>query len=124
MEVGALQALFRQSYLLFSAAYEHFAATYYPNTLPHIGNCAGSETAAVFGCALLTSYLGLFINFYFQTYKKPVRSQKATTNSNGVANGKANGTRYLLSFSSSININRLTPTRQPQNRLKRLLTRD
>lgn len=71
----------------FSIAYSHMAASYLP-TLPHPGNCAGSESAAIFGCALLTSYLGLFINFYFQTYKQPA-TRKPT--SNGVANGKANG---------------------------------
>lgn len=66
-------------------AYQHTAATYFADTLPHVGNCAGSETAASFGCALLTSYLGLFINFYFQTYKKPTAVSKPT------ANGKTNG---------------------------------
>jgi len=74
-------------FVVYFGTYEHTAATYFADTLPHIGNCAGSETAAVFGCALLTSYLGLFINFYLQTYKKP--SPKSV--GNGVANGKANG---------------------------------
>ena len=60
-------------------AYSHTAAAYYPH-LPHVGNCSGSEGAAFFGCALLTSYLGLFINFYMQTYKRPA----TLTNSNGV----------------------------------------
>ncbi|KAG2188336.1 hypothetical protein INT44_001089 [Umbelopsis vinacea] len=31
--------------------------------------CAGEDVAAAFGCGLLTSYLFLFINFYFKTYK-------------------------------------------------------
>ena len=69
-----------------SIAYERLAFQYYPNTLPYFDNCAGSQTAALFGCGLLTSYLGLFINFYFQTYKKPVGH-----NSHGVANGYPNG---------------------------------
>ena len=43
----------------------------------------------MFGCLLLSSYLGLFINFYIQTYKKPVR--KGAANGKAVANGKANG---------------------------------
>lgn len=73
------------------------AFKYFPK-LPYIDNCAGSEQAALFGCGLLTSYLFLFINFYFQTYKKPAASKKTVTNgvansqSNGHANGKVNGT--------------------------------
>jgi len=70
--------------LVYSGTYAHFSATFYPH-LPHPGDCAGSEEAAVFGCALLTSYLGLFINFYFQTYKKSAGSRKPKAN--GVANG-------------------------------------
>lgn len=66
-------------------AYQHFAHAYYQGILPSIGNCAGSETAALFGCGLLTSYLGLFINFYIQTYKGPAKK------SGRVANGTANG---------------------------------
>ena len=65
-------------------AYNYYAANYFPG-LPNLGTCAGTEGAALFGCALLTSYLGLFINFYIQTYKKPVGRKS-------VANGKANGT--------------------------------
>jgi fatty acid elongase 3 len=65
----------------------HFAATYYDGILPHLGNCSGSERAAIFGCSLLTSYLGLFINFYLQTYKKPVKGRKPEANGNGALNG-------------------------------------
>ncbi|KAF5355628.1 hypothetical protein D9756_003766 [Leucocoprinus leucothites] len=81
--------------LVYYGTYEHFTHAYYPY-LPHSGNCAGAEGSALFGCALLTSYLGLFINFYFQTYKKPASSRKpksvANGHANGFANGKANGT--------------------------------
>lgn len=76
------------------------AASYFPDTLPHVGNCAGSEGAAVFGCALLTSYLGLFVNFYFQTYKKPALNGVANGGANGSANGKANGSVYPLCFAA------------------------
>jgi hypothetical protein len=34
-----------------------------------MGSCAGTETSALFGCALLSSYLLLFINFYRITYQ-------------------------------------------------------
>jgi len=70
------------------------AFKYFPG-LPHFSNCAGSETAAIFGCALLTSYLLLFINFYFQTYKKPHPVTKKSM-SRGVLNGNANGKLYVL----------------------------
>ncbi|KAF7339472.1 Elongation of fatty acids protein [Mycena sanguinolenta] len=76
-------------FVVYFGTYGHFAATYYDGVIPHMGNCAGSETAALFGCGLLTSYLGLFINFYFQTYKKKPSSKAPRTN--GVANGHANG---------------------------------
>ncbi|TFK89950.1 elongase of fatty acids ELO [Polyporus arcularius HHB13444] len=74
-------------FVVYFATYSYYAANYFPN-LPHMGSCAGTETAAVFGCALLTSYLGLFIQFYIQTYKKPA-GRKAVAN--GKANGVANG---------------------------------
>ncbi|TFK30444.1 fatty acid elongase [Coprinopsis marcescibilis] len=77
--------------LVYFGTYEHFASTYRPHW-PFIGNCAGSEGAALFGCGLLTSYLALFINFYFKTYKKPVQSKKTgATAANGYTNGHANG---------------------------------
>jgi fatty acid elongase 3 len=63
-----------------TAAYMHVAATYYDRILPHMGDCAISDPAAVFGCILLTSYLGLFINFYMQTYK---RGDKARLSNSG-----------------------------------------
>ncbi|TFL06547.1 elongase of fatty acids ELO [Pterulicium gracile] len=72
---------------VYFGTYSHFAAARWPH-LPHLGNCAGTEDAAIFGCLLLTSYLGLFINFYFQTYKKPVHGgKKPIANGKGVANG-------------------------------------
>jgi len=71
-------------FVVYFGTYSHVTYLHYPS-LPNMGNCAGTESAAVFGCALLTSYLGLFINFYIQTYKAPVKSGKKPAN--GVANG-------------------------------------
>jgi len=73
--------------LVYFGTWQHFTTRYFPH-LPHTGDCTGSESAALFGCALLTSYLGLFINFYIQTYHGPGKGAKAT---NGHANGHANG---------------------------------
>jgi hypothetical protein len=41
--------------------------------LPHSGTCGDKrqEVAAFTGCVILSSYLVLFIMFYFSTYKKP-----------------------------------------------------
>lgn len=51
-------------------AYSHFVYKYGPPSLPNVGDCAGSEFAAVQGCAILSSYLVLFISFYRKTYAK------------------------------------------------------
>ncbi|RUS22135.1 aldehyde dehydrogenase family-domain-containing protein [Endogone sp. FLAS-F59071] len=64
--------------VVYFCSYTYFAFTYAPY-LPNAGSCAGTESAAILGCALLSSYLVLFINFYHQTYK--IKKQQA-------ANGK------------------------------------
>ncbi|KZT65142.1 GNS1/SUR4 membrane protein [Daedalea quercina L-15889] len=81
-------------FAVYFATYSYYAANYFPN-LPTMGSCAGTESAAVFGCGLLTSYLLLFIQFYINTYKKPSKGKgkaplangKPIANGNGVANG-------------------------------------
>jgi fatty acid elongase 3 len=40
--------------------------------MPNMGECAGEEFAAISGICIITSYLFLFLAFYFATYKKPV----------------------------------------------------
>jgi len=73
--------------VVYFGTYSHFFSKYQFDFLPVMGDCAGTETAAVFGCVLLSSYLGLFIKFYFQTYKKQVKVKKPTANGNAHANG-------------------------------------
>ncbi|PGH35692.1 fatty acid elongase 2 [[Emmonsia] crescens] len=54
---------------VYFASYTYFTSTYFPN-MPNAGNCAGEEFAAFSGLIILSSYLLLFISFYFATYKK------------------------------------------------------
>ncbi|KAG7099215.1 hypothetical protein E1B28_001082 [Marasmius oreades] len=76
-------------FLVYFGTYQHFSFIY-KDTVPGIGDCAGGENAALFGCGLLSSYLLLFINFYFRTYKKPAGNHVRGAR-NGSANGHANG---------------------------------
>ena len=64
---------------VYFASYTYFTSTYWP-FLPNAGKCAGEEFAAVAGCSILSSYLLLFISFYFATYKKA--GQKGRKRSN------------------------------------------
>ncbi|KAH6655368.1 GNS1/SUR4 family-domain-containing protein [Truncatella angustata] len=54
---------------VYFASYTYFTSTYFP-WMPNSGKCAGEEFAAFSGVGVLTSYLVLFISFYFATYKK------------------------------------------------------
>ncbi|KAK4685001.1 hypothetical protein P7C73_g5158, partial [Tremellales sp. Uapishka_1] len=55
-------------FVVYFATYSHFATAYFGT--PTVGDCAGSESAALLGVGLLSSYLFLFIAFYRNTYKK------------------------------------------------------
>ncbi|EHL01362.1 putative Elongation of fatty acids protein 2 [Glarea lozoyensis 74030] len=54
---------------VYFASYTYFTSTYFP-WMPNAGNCAGEEFAAFAGMGIISSYLVLFISFYFATYKK------------------------------------------------------
>lgn len=74
-------------FIIYSCTYTFYADKYAPH-LPNFGSCSGGEGAAWFGCALLSSYLLLFINFYGKTYKKSAADKKAP-----VANGNGAGAK-------------------------------
>lgn len=54
---------------VYFASYTYFTFTYWP-WMPNWGSCAGREFAAWSGIVILSSYLVLFISFYFATYAK------------------------------------------------------
>ncbi|GMK58217.1 hypothetical protein CspeluHIS016_0502490 [Cutaneotrichosporon spelunceum] len=66
-------------FIIYYATTNHFFYKYKIN-LPWVRDCTGSESAALMGCGLITSYLFLFIAFYKATYKK----KSARANTNGV----------------------------------------
>lgn len=55
--------------IVYFATYSHYAYKHFKR-LPCMGDCFGSEEAALFGCLILSSYLFLFIGFYTNTYTK------------------------------------------------------
>ncbi|KIW99371.1 uncharacterized protein Z518_11359 [Rhinocladiella mackenziei CBS 650.93] len=64
---------------VYFASYTYFTSTYWP-WLPNAGTCAGEEFAAFAGMAILSSYLLLFISFYFATYRKQTISGRPRRN--------------------------------------------
>ncbi|KAI5452552.1 Fatty acyl-CoA elongase/Polyunsaturated fatty acid specific elongation enzyme [Naganishia albida] len=81
-------------FVTYFASYTHFAMVRFP-FLPNMGDCAGSESAALFGTGLLTSYLFLFIAFYRATYKKAAgdkanKGKRAVAEAAGDIRGSAN----------------------------------
>ena len=65
---------------VYFACYNYVSYTYIPS-FPNYGSCAGEELAAVMGCAILSSYLVLFISFYLATYKKGKTASKTARRS-------------------------------------------
>lgn len=64
---------------VYFASYTYFTSTYFPS-MPSAGHCAGEEFAAFAGMGILSSYLLLFISFYFATYRKQTISGRPRRN--------------------------------------------
>lgn len=74
-QLQILQFIIDLAFIYF-ASWNYFASAYAPS-FPHVGTCAGEPLAAFCGCAILSSYLVLFLAFYTRTYKKG-KSEKQT----------------------------------------------
>lgn len=75
---------------VYFATYQKVIFTYFPHligTLPVCGDCAGTMLAAYSGCAILSSYLVLFIAFYIEVYRR--RSSKKSQRVKSVKGGVA-----------------------------------
>jgi fatty acid elongase 3 len=64
---------------VYFASYTYFTHTYFP-WMPNAGQCAGEEFAAFAGMGILSSYLLLFISFYFATYAKQGKTGRPRRN--------------------------------------------
>lgn len=73
-------------FFVYFASYTYFTYTYWP-WMPNMGSCAGEEFAAIYGCALLTSYLFLFIAFYIRVYTKGRAKRAAKAAAAAAASG-------------------------------------
>lgn len=77
----------------------------YAPELPHYGTCDGTVSAAFSGAAILTSYLFLFIAFYFATYKKSGKSAGKDKRNIGVAHTVSTGKESALGALKRVNVN-------------------
>lgn len=75
---------------VYFASYSHFTHAYWPS-LPHVGDCYGSELAALYGLLILTSYLLLFISFYIKVYKTNGKKVKRVAATSKPATGASSG---------------------------------
>ncbi|KAI8800400.1 GNS1/SUR4 membrane protein [Cladochytrium replicatum] len=70
--------------VIYVVSYSYYLHTYHPTTLahtmPNLGPCTGTDEAALVGVFILTSYLGLFIQFFIKTYSAKRSSKEKGKN--------------------------------------------
>ncbi|ODV66162.1 GNS1/SUR4 membrane protein [Hyphopichia burtonii NRRL Y-1933] len=101
---------------VYFATYQKIVYTYfsdYLNVLPVCGDCAGTMLAAYSGCAILSSYLVLFIAFYIDVYKKKTskKSRKVRAASTGGVASRLNEYVYVSGRNDS-------PTPVPESQVR------
>lgn len=118
-----LPANFQSPGFVYFASYTYFTSTYF-QWMPNAGKCAGEEFAAFAGMGIISSYLILFISFYFATYKKdgkrPTGRKAARSLKDAqipdvatLTNGKINpGTNGYASTSTTSSTPRVTRSRK------------
>ena len=83
---------------VYFASYTYFSATYF-SWMPNWGPCAGEEFAAFIGIGVLTSYLALFVLFYFATYRKDGRSPSTRKTLRRMSQAEARGPHIVRRMS-------------------------
>lgn len=55
--------------------YQFVAYEWFPEYLPHMGGCSVTPTASIVGIGITSSYLLLFLDFFYETYLQKAKSQ-------------------------------------------------
>ncbi|WFD31996.1 very-long-chain 3-oxoacyl-CoA synthase [Malassezia sp. CBS 17886] len=90
---------------IYFTTYTFYADRYFP-WMPNYGTCTGTPFAAFFGLAIISSYLVLFVSFYFATYKKSDAVKRVEPAGVNKTNGNASGVRLGAVAESDIRARR------------------
>lgn len=75
---------------IYFAVYQKAVHLYFPS-LPHCGDCVGSTAATFSGCAIISSYLFLFVAFYIEVYRnKGTKKSRVVKRARGGVAAKVN----------------------------------